>query len=67
MRRVEAGVVRPGWEAEIEAQGLVYNRTTTPGGEVRDVRAALCRCGQSGHKPYCDGTHAKVGWTSGEG
>ena len=35
MRRVEAGVVRPGWEAEIEAQGLVYNRTTTPGGEVR--------------------------------
>ncbi|MBZ9713452.1 (4Fe-4S)-binding protein [Deinococcus multiflagellatus] len=39
----------------------------TPGGEVRDVRAALCRCGQSENKPYCDGTHAKVGWTSGEG
>ncbi|PTA68769.1 (4Fe-4S)-binding protein [Deinococcus arcticus] len=39
----------------------------TPGGEVRDVRAALCRCGQSGNKPYCDGTHAQVGWKSGEG
>ncbi|WP_119673884.1 (4Fe-4S)-binding protein [Deinococcus sp. RM] len=38
----------------------------TPGGERKDVRAALCRCGQSGNKPYCDGTHAKVGWTSGE-
>ena len=35
MRRVEAGVVRPGWEAEVEAQGLVYNRTELPGGEVR--------------------------------
>lgn len=39
----------------------------TPEGQKRDVRAALCRCGQSGNKPYCDGTHGKVGWTSGQG
>jgi len=24
------------------------------------VFSALCRCGQSSKKPYCDGTHAKV-------
>lgn len=36
---------------------------TTEQLESRD-RYALCRCGQSDRKPFCDGTHARVGFTA---
>ncbi len=34
--------------------------------EIRN-RVALCRCGQSSNKPYCDGTHASFRWKDGLG
>lgn len=35
-----------------------------PGGHLirKDTRVALCRCGHSENKPFCDGTHRQIGF-----
>ena len=38
------------------------------GGETKIERktVALCRCGGSQKKPFCDGTHSKIGFEAAE-
>ena len=32
------------------------------GNEIPATKRALCRCGGSTTKPFCDGTHSKIGF-----
>ena len=32
------------------------------GNEIPATKRALCRCGGSTNKPFCDGTHSKIGF-----
>jgi len=43
---------------------LAFHAPLTVGLEAVGLRATLCRCGASKRKPYCDGSHAEIGFTA---
>jgi CDGSH-type Zn-finger protein len=59
---------RPTIRPEVDGPLIVRNlpKLTNSLGETLNVRpiVALCRCGGSAIKPYCDGTHARIGFSS---
>ena len=43
-------------------RGFVQLRSADGHSVVEDVRMALCRCGQSHNKPFCDNSHIDAGF-----
>ncbi len=39
-----------------------YTLLDEEGNEVTEKKKALCRCGGSTTKPFCDGMHSKIGF-----
>src|SRR5215211_8990941 len=69
--RLEEGVLEePEQPTQVEfaANGPINLRgdlsIDVPAGRMREVRASLCRCGQSENEPFCDKACSRTGWRS---
>lgn len=56
--------VRPTRNGPLDVRGNLEICTGTGRTVLRTVAAKLCRCGHSGDKPFCDGSHARVGFVA---
>jgi len=54
--------VTPVANGPLRVEGSLEVVTGTGRTILRTTQAHLCRCGSSGNKPFCDGSHAKVGF-----
>ena len=48
----------------IEGDFEVVDQEGRPFGLAGRTKVSLCRCGQSGNKPFCDSTHKTCGFSS---
>jgi CDGSH-type Zn-finger protein len=60
----EEATIEPRPNGPLFVRGRV--RIVDPDGHVirEDTRLALCRCGASENKPFCDGSHRRIGFTT---
>lgn len=54
--------VRPSRRGPLLLSGILEIRSADRSAHARIQHPALCRCGHSGHKPFCDGTHLEIGF-----
>jgi CDGSH-type Zn-finger protein len=54
--------VRPSQRGPLLLSGVLEVRSADLATYARVQHPALCRCGHSGLKPFCDGTHHEVGF-----
>jgi Dyp-type peroxidase family len=60
--RSNALIVRPIADGPLAVDGPLEIVSGTGHTLLKTTQAALCRCGHSQNKPYCDGSHARAGF-----
>lgn len=56
--------VVPSPDGPLHVSGAFEIRGEEDGSVFRGSDAWLCRCGRSSNKPFCDGTHARIGFST---
>ena len=56
--------LKPNGPYRIEGDFTILDASDKPFGLAGRTAISLCRCGHSENKPFCDGTHARVGFDS---
>jgi CDGSH-type Zn-finger protein/uncharacterized Fe-S cluster protein YjdI len=56
--------IEPQTDGPLQVRGNLEIVSGTGRVVARLVQARLCRCGGSSNKPFCDGTHARIGFKS---
>ena len=54
--------IEPMWDGPLVITGPVEIVSGTGRTVAKATHPTLCRCGQSNNKPFCDGSHARVGF-----
>jgi CDGSH-type Zn-finger protein len=56
--------IDPQVDGPLQVRGNLEITSGTGRAVARVQQALLCRCGGSANKPFCDGTHARIGFRS---
>jgi CDGSH-type Zn-finger protein len=57
-------IVRNNGPLRLEGDVVLLDQEGRPFGLAGRTVVSLCRCGQSANKPFCDGSHNRVGFAS---
>ena len=57
-------IVRNNGPVRLEGDIVILDQEGRPFGLAGRTAVSLCRCGHSANKPFCDGSHNRVGFQS---
>ena len=64
-RPADPTTITPVRDGPLYVRGALQLRATNGTRQITETRMALCRCGASGNKPFCDNSHRRIHFDDG--